>query len=183
MIRYHRSLLRCQCEVLILIFEEQGNCFQSPFAKAQFDTGSEFFIESIEITAIQQILAIMVRLRHTTNTPDGLNFEGFIHIVTKFYQDSSSRAVPARGNSLLDDNSNRRSIGFFNAIQVFVHIREPYCKLAILIGYALRFKPAFHIILQFLRFIWNLYYDQRVNVLPGGKKFCTNFTLLGIGLL
>ena len=181
-IRHHRSLFGGQGDAFILIFKEQGSCFQSPFAEAQLDTGGEFFIESVKITAIQQIFAVVVCLRHTANTPNSLNFKGFIHIVTEFYQNGGSRTVPARGNSLLDNNSDRGSIDFFNALQVFVHIREPHRKLTVFIGYALRFKPAFHIVLQFLRFVWNLHHDQRIDILSGRKKLRTDFTLLGIRL-
>lgn len=41
MICHPRSLFGGQGYAFILVFKEQGSCFQSPFAEAQLDTGGE----------------------------------------------------------------------------------------------------------------------------------------------
>ena len=48
----------------------------------------------------------MHRFWHSANSSDGLNFEGFAHVVAKFYKNVCSGAIPSGRNGLFNDNRN-----------------------------------------------------------------------------
>ena len=106
----------------------------------------------------------MLRLRHTANTANSLNFKGLIHIVTQFDEYLRSWTIPAGGHGLLDDNSCRGCGRCINALQIFVPVRKPNRKLTVFIGKPLRFKPTLHTVQQGFRFVRYLHDNQGVNI-------------------
>ena len=125
----------------------------------------------------------MLRLRHTTNTANGLDFKGIIHIVTQFDEYLRSWTIPAGGHGLLDDNSCRWCGRCINALQIFVPVRKPNRKLTVFIGKSLRFKPALHTVQQGFRFVRYLHDNQGVNIHIHLQIRRPEFTLLLQGTL
>ncbi len=72
----------------------------------------------IDIANIQQLIGVMLLLRHTEYAPDGLNGELVARQLTENKQYGSTRAIPAQGDRLLEQKHLREVCGILKSVKV-----------------------------------------------------------------
>ena len=81
----------------------RGNCIvQDVSCICGYNVNFIFGDVGIDVAHIQQVVGIMLLLRHTEYSANGLNGELIARQLTENKQNGGSRAVPAEGDSLLE---------------------------------------------------------------------------------
>ena len=106
----------------------------------------------------------MLCLGHTTNTPDCLNLKRFVHILSQLNQNLRAGTIPPRRNGLLHNNGNAFGVIQGNTVNVFMPVRQPYCKRFGLRSNALRFKPPLHRFQKPVGIVRQLHDDQGIDI-------------------
>ena len=105
------SVFLLQRECFAFWFQKQPPCFIGLVHRCQ-QTGLVLFVEGVYVAEIEQIVIVVLGLRHTADTTDGLNLKLLAHTLTKLHEDFGPWAIPAGTDGLFHKQKNGLCIVF-----------------------------------------------------------------------
>ena len=133
-----------QRECLAFRLQEQPPCFIGLVHRCQ-QTGLVLFVEGVYVAEIEQIVIVVLGLRHTADTTDGLNLKLLAHTLTKLHEDFGPWAIPAGTDGLFHKQKNGLRIILCEVFrQITLVFAHPDADHTVVVGITHALQLAFH---------------------------------------